>query len=247
MVRSIVFFGLLAGFFIAPPCFLFAQSEPDIHLNSIRHSPYKKKTDTGIQGDSAFLEFVIQKVLDGPQDLIFVANRDLLTPLCIKHCGRTEVIIHDTLKIRKQPVVDIRLKTLPFDSVSHTYTWFEGEDSLIETIDGLPAYGAVFGKPGRMIDSLSVTVGGKKLQVPREAFAGLYDPNLCDNDFFHQPIMAYPSLNGDFLYLYIFGGKDANTYFAKLIFDQKRYLKKIVAEYDDLIRYDALRWDFIGY
>ncbi|MEZ4777273.1 MAG: hypothetical protein R3D00_29120 [Bacteroidia bacterium] len=224
---------------------ILAQQEPAIHLNSIRHSPYKKKTETGVQGDSAFLEFAIRNLLDGQQDLIFISNRDLLRPLCIKHCGSSEVMIHDTLI--GQSEVDIHLKTIPFDSVSHTYTWFEGEDSLVETIDGLPAYGGVYGRPKMMIDSLTVSVGGKQLIVPKEAFADLYDPNLCDSDLFLQPVMAYPSLNEKFLYLYIFGGANANTYFAKLIFDQDRYLKKIVAEYDDLISYDSFRWDFIGF
>ncbi|MEZ4829674.1 MAG: hypothetical protein R3C61_25820 [Bacteroidia bacterium] len=222
-----------------------AQKEPDIHLSSIRHSPYKKVTDAGVQGDSAFLEYAIRNLLDGAQDMIFISNRDLLTPLCVKHCGAAEVIFHDTL--RGGIEVDIHLKTIPFDSTTHTYTWFEGEDSLVETIDGLPAYGALKGKPRQRIDSLVISIDGKVLTIPREAFADLYDPSLCDDGLFLQPAMVYPSLSGKFLYLYIFGGEGVNTYFAKLIFDRDRYLKKIVAEYDDLILFDSFRWDFIGY
>lgn len=222
-----------------------AQQEPDIHLNSIRMSSYKKQADQGVRGDSAFLEFVINNLLERPEDVAFLSNRDLLTPLCIKHCGRSEVIVYDTLKDNR--IVDVHLHTTPFDSVAHTFSYFPGEDSLVEMIDSMPAYGAVYQRPVMMIDSIGIIWGGKSLTVPATAYRDMYDPNLCDSDIFHQPVMAYPSLSGDYLYVYLFGGKGRDSYFAKLIFDQDRYIKKIVTEYQDLVDYDAFRWDFLGY
>ena len=59
--------------------------------------------------------------------------------------------------------------------------------------------------------------------------------------------MGYPSLNGDYFYIYIYGGTGSDTYFAKLIFDKNNYIKKIVTEYADLSQFGALRLGFIGY
>ncbi|MEO0468873.1 MAG: hypothetical protein AAF206_04570 [Bacteroidota bacterium] len=222
--------------FILLPASVLAQEEYETHLASIRASSSQ---------DSAFVEYVIRQLLDGPQDLVFVSNRNLLDGLCVSHCSQQLVEIHDTLA--KGKLVDIKLQTEEFDSAAHQYSYFSGPDSLIETIDGLAAYGSVDAIPRRQISGLSIKWGKRQLEIPQDAFENLYNPNLCQSEIFHQAVMAYPSIDGKYLYVYIYGGQGAGTYFAKLIFDKKRYLKKIVSEYSDLIRYNAFRWEFIGY
>lgn len=235
----------LSKFLLPLLCFLLlgswtslsAQEEPSVHLNSIRYSPN--------QADSLFLEHVLQNLLDGPQDRIFVANRDLLTSMCVNHCSDDRVWIHD--KLDKKRELDIEMTIGAFDSAAHSYTYFEGEDSLRETIDGSPAYGGIFSLPKTEITSFTISIKGKELDVPKEAYANLYNPNLCESEYFRQPIAAYPSLSGKYVYVYVFGGSSSDLYVAKLIFDRKRFIKKIVAEYPDLSDWGAIREDFIGF
>lgn len=214
-----------------------AQSSTDMHINSIRYAPNK--------ADSSFIEHVIQSLLDRPQDVVFLSNRDLLTSLCVSHCSDEELTIHDTLKNGK--IIHMYLRTKAFNPTEHAFSYYPGEDSLIETIDGLPAYGGTYQMPQFSIDSLSVVINGKDLKIPEDAYADLYNPNLCESEFFRQPVAAYPAEEGDYFFLYLYGGSSSDTYFTKLIFNKKRFLKKIIAEYPDLIDHGALREDFIGF
>lgn len=216
---------------------LHAQREADIHLASIRA--------TGVKADSAFMEYVIRRVLDGPQDIAFIANRELLTPLDIGHCSADSLTMIDSLE--DGSTIRMYLRTIPFSPENHTFQYYPGLDSIVEEIDELPAYGAMMGLPGREIDSMYIRWDERDLVIPREAFANLYDPNMCSPDWFRQNIMAFPSLDERYLYVYVFGGESSNMYFAKLIFDRYRYLKKIVTEYADLVDFGVIHEGFIGY
>ncbi|GAB4403177.1 MAG: hypothetical protein OHK0039_02010 [Bacteroidia bacterium] len=225
---------------------LYAQPEADMHLQSIRSSTYR--TADGLAADSAFVEFAIRELLQGPQDIAFISNRNLLSALCLARCGDRRAVIHDTLRQGRKPqIVELAVHLAPFDSAAHRYTYFEGSDSLIETIDGQAAYGAVDRIPRMSIDSLTLHIDGRSVKVPPAAYRDLYDPSLCDSELFRQPIAVYPSLNGRYLYLYLYGGQGAGTYFAKLVFDKNRYLTRILAEYPELYRYGAFRREFIGF
>ena len=162
------------------------QAEHEIHLNSIRNAPFKQKIDGFSIGDSAFIEFVIDNVLERPQDVMFISNRDLLTPLCVKHCALDKVAIYDTLKDNR--IIDVHIEAKEFIAEDHTFTYFEGEDSLIESIDSLPAYGGTFNVPLVYLDTMTVSIGGKEIPVPREAYADLYNPNFCNNELFRQSV-----------------------------------------------------------
>lgn len=230
--------------YVAPA--LRAQDEPAIHLQSIRQSSYRGQNAYGPTGDSAFLEFTMRSLLAGPQDAAFISNRDLLQSLCLAACDSHSVTLHDTIATNGQ-VVAVHLWQEPFVAAAHSYAYFEEDSSLIESIDGEPAYGAGDRLPTWQLDSLSIRWGKRSLKVPPAAWAGLYDPNFCDADLFRRPVAAYPALSGRYLYVYLYGGTGAGTYVAKLIFDQKRYLTRIIAEYPDLRRYEVFREDFIGF
>ncbi|MEO0896412.1 MAG: hypothetical protein AAFY71_08450 [Bacteroidota bacterium] len=222
-----------------------AQAEHELHLATIRGSSFKKETKRGIEGDSAFIEHVIRNILEEPHDVMFVSNRLLLPTLCLSECSETGLIIHDTLGKRKELYIEIF--TRKFDPQRHDIVYEQEENGLIQEIDGLIPYGAVESLPATVIDSISMRLGRRNIPVPKEAYQDLYNPNLCDGGYFKQPLSAFTSMNGDYIYLYLYGGESSGTYFAKLIFDKKRYIKKIVAEYQDLIRYGGIRPDFIGF
>jgi hypothetical protein len=218
------------------PPYLLAQPEPEIHLQHI----------WGRGGaDSMFLTYTLHESLDHPADQRFVADRDLLRPLCVSRCSRDSVIIHDTLPSGE--VMTLALFMQPFDSAGHQWRYFPGPDSLIRSIDSLPAYGAVDQLPSRQLDSLAIQFDGVPLIIPPHAYRCFFEVNLCDYGLFAQPISAFFSLDGQYLYLYLYGGQGAGTFFGKLIFDRSRYLSRIVSEYATLRRYHALRPDFVGY
>jgi hypothetical protein len=223
----------------------FAQKEPGIHLASIRNSSFKPATPQGRGGDSAFLEYVIREVLESPEDIRFVSNRELLTPLCVQYCSEDILVLDDSTKGDK---VKFILKTRPYRPEGKSLTFrVASSDSLISGINGKPAYGAVTQLPEKEIDTLILRINGKPLKVPREAYSDLFNPNMCEFDLFQQGIEGYYSLEGSFLYLYIYGGEGQNLYVAKLIFDRQQYLKKVVVEYPELLRYRVMRETFIGY
>ena len=212
------------------------QEEPRVHIRSILGTS---------SADSLFLRHMLRQGLESSPDRAFVANRDLLRPLCVAVCSADSLVIHDTLS--DGAPFHLALYTRPFEPDSHQYSYFPGADSLIESIDGRPAYGAVDQRPTRQVDSLSVRIGKRHLIVPPAAYASFYEVNLCQLGYFQQPVMAYPSLSEKYLYLYLHGGEGASTYFAKLIFDRERYLTRMVAEYSLLRETGAIRPDFLGF
>ncbi len=241
MRKASLFIGLIQVFAIA----LMGQ-EHQMHLASLRQAPFKQVTKQGIMGDSAFVEYVLTYLLEAPEDEMFISNRELLPALCVSYCSSSEIVIHDTLDKKRK--LDISIRLSPFDSAAHSYLYYEGQERLIKAIDGMQVYGAVDYLPRVQIDSISITWGKRELKIPREAYEDLYDPTTCfSNPIFHQPLSAFLSRDGEYLYVYIYGGRSTGIYFAKLIFDRKRYIKKIVAEYEDLLPYGALRPDFLGF
>jgi hypothetical protein len=215
---------------------LWAQGEPQIHLQSIQARS---------AADSAFLSYTLQHTLAHPGDRQFIANRDLLRSLCVSVCSQDSVIIHDSLA--DGTPLYLALYASAFDPSAHRYQYFPGPDSLLRSIDSLPAYGAVEALPSQRLDSLVIRLDGRPLVIPAEAYRCFYQPNFCQLGLFQQPVAAYPSLDGRYLYLYLYGGQGAGTYFAKLAFDRERYLTHLITEYAALRQHQAFRIDFLGY
>ncbi len=195
--------------------------------------------------DSLFLQMMLDRRLAKSPDQDFITHRDLLDPFCVSICAHDSVVIHDTLADGKAFFLAIYTET--FEPDSHVYEYFPGEDSLIETIDERPAYGAVDQVPATRVDSMVIRLEGRELMIPRSAYRSFYDLNLCQMEYFLQPVMVYPSQDERFFYLYLYGGEGAGTYFAKLVFDHERYLTRIVAEYSILRQSGAIRPEFIGF
>ena len=118
---------------------------------------------------------------------------------------------------------------------------------MLKAIDWHKIFGAVDKLPTTQIDSISMTIGKRQIEIPIDAYRDLFEPNLCEGGYFKQPLEVYSSLDGEYYYMYIFGGESSGTYVAKLIFDKKRFIKKIVAEYEDLIQFGSFRPDFLGF
>jgi len=102
------------------------------------------------------------------------------------------------------------------------------------------------------IKSLTMTVNGQAVKIPKSAFEDLLFPNFCFTELSIKPIQAFVSENREYIYLYIFGEhRDSDkiayntafqySYMAKLIIDlEKGYQSRIVLRGDKLCYYN---WD----
>jgi hypothetical protein len=206
-------------------------------------SPIDRR-DTVFNANRAFLDYTIENLLNRPSDKCFISNRNLLKKLEIISCDTSKVVIEDQLKNGER--CKITILTGEFHIKEHSIE-ANKDSSTIQTIDGQYPFGGRYGIPKIEIKKIEIEVNGVRLKIPTEAYCNFYYPLMCDNYGFHRQIEAYESLNGQYLYLYIYGGNAAGTYFAKLIFDHKEYKSKIASDYYPLSIHGSFRENFIGF
>jgi hypothetical protein len=223
-------------------------AEFEKHSKSIDSTYYPghviDRTDTVFNANKAFLDYTIENLLDKPSDKCFISNRNLLKRLKIVYCDSSKVVIEDQLKNGK--TCEITVLTGEFQVSKHSIET-NMDSSSIKTIDGQYPYGGQYGIPEVEIKKIEIEVNGLKLEIPTKAYSNFYYPLMCDNYGFDRQIEAYESLNGQYIYLYVYGGYAAGTYFAKLIFDHKEYKTKIASDYYPLSIHGSFHKSFIGF
>ncbi|MEM6380131.1 MAG: hypothetical protein AAF705_18200, partial [Bacteroidota bacterium] len=117
----------------------------------------------------------------------------------------------------------------------------------ILSIDGQYPYGGQYVLPEVEIKAIEIEIDGRSIHIPKAAYANLFHPEACVDNYFVRPISAYESLNREYLYLYIYGDQAAGSYFAKLIFDHTSYRTRIISDYGSLSMHGSFRGDFIGF
>lgn len=192
----------------------------------------------------AFVDYAIQNLLEKPTHRCFISNRSLLRQLDISFCDKQKVIIRDSLKTGE--VCEIIMETTRFNPDLHKIKADE-DTSLIESIDNLYPYGGEYGVPYREINKLKIKINNQSLSIPKSSYCNLFDPILCENHGFIRQVEAFESLDGKYIYLYIYGGNAAGTYFSKLVFDKKRFITRIISGYESLSQHGSFREDFIGF
>ncbi len=202
------------------------------------------RTDTVFNANKAFVDYTIEYLLEKPTDSCYISNRNLLNRLKTVSCDSSKIVIEDNLKNGK--VCKITVSTREFQVSKHSIKTNEDSTS-IEEIDGQYPFGGQYGVPEIEIGLIEIEIDGENLKIPRKAYANFFYPIMCDNYRFARQIEAYESLNGEFIYLYVYGGNAAGTYFAKLIFDQKEYKTKIASDYYPLSIHGSFRENFIGF
>ncbi|MDF1694826.1 MAG: hypothetical protein P1U56_03305 [Saprospiraceae bacterium] len=94
--------------------------------------------------------------------------------------------------------------------------------------------------------SLTIKINDKDLQTSLANYQNLYEPEFCNFGGYQRITEAYE--DGDNIYVYIFGGNAADSYFSKLIFDKTNgYVASIVADYESLSKYGCFGSHFIGF
>ncbi len=96
---------------------------------------------------------------------------------------------------------------------------------VVNLIDNIYSYGIDASMPTQEIKSLSVIWNNLKIVIPDSTFANLYQPHIC-----FEPIstQAFISENGKNIYLYICGSDGAGGYSVKFVFDQSKFVTRII-------------------
>tara|TARA_B100000683_G_C12442622_1_gene536783 strand:+ start:60 stop:797 length:738 start_codon:yes stop_codon:yes gene_type:complete len=218
------------------------------HYNSIDSTYHPgqiiDRIDTVFNANKAFVDYTIEHLLEKSADSCFISNRNLLKQLNLVSCDSSKVVIEDRLKNGK--TCKINVSTREFQVSEHSIKANEDSTS-IDKIDGQYPFGGQYGVPKVEIGLIEIEIDGEKLKIPRKAYGNFFYPIMCDNYRFARQIEAYESLDGEFIYLYIYGGNAAGTYFSKLIFDHKEYKTKIASDYYPLSIHSSFRQTFIGF
>lgn len=211
------------------------QIEFKKHLKSIDSTFFPghitDRTDSIFNANRAFVNYTIKNLLENPSDKYFISNRKLLPKLKMINCDSLQIEIKDTLLTGE--ICHMKILTRSFDSR--------------KSINNQFPHGTQYTLPKRDIAEINITINGIPLYIPNNAFNNLFEPTICEEDSFHKKIEAYMSLDGNYLYLYIYGGNAAGTYFSKLIFDKKMYLTRIITDYYSLSIHGSFRDSFIGF
>lgn len=226
-------------------CFSQNCDEFEMHLNSVNYSNSRNRSgDSLYNPDRSFIDYTIQNLLIEPADSCFISNRKLLRKFKTEYCDSSMITIRDDFSDGDQCL--ITLKTEVFEPDKHMINTNE-DSSYVKEIDGQFPFGGQYHIPITNISKLEIKINGNQIKLPDHIYKNLYDPNLCEEDPFMRSIEAYESLDGQFLYLYIFGGNAAGTYFAKLIFNKNEYKTKIISDYYPLSIHGSFRKGFIGF
>lgn len=221
------------------------------HLHSIDTTYYPghilDRTDTVFNANRAFIDYTIKNLLKNSSDKKYISNRTILPKFKQTTCDSVQTKINGTLPTGE--TIEVLIQIGQFDSTKHTISLYKEKDygEAIEKIDGQYPYGGEYGMPNNEIQIFSVKVNGKQLKIPKTAYQNLFAPNICNDLHFYRKIESYSSMDGQYIYIYIYGGNAASTYFAKLIFNKEKYLTKLVADYYSLSIHGSFRDSFIGY
>jgi hypothetical protein len=210
------------------------------HLNSIRKNERKTSSECVVE-DSTFLDYAMNRIIK-PEEIVFISDRNLLSSIPITSCTEESITMAGK---NGRKTIAINIKMIDFDTTVNKVSWNENDE--ITSINGEEAYGSTYDLPMKKIESIEIIFGCDTLNIAESSYSNLYNPNTCENSGFTKGIMAYQSLNGDYLYLYIIGGNGADTYFSKLIFNHKKHISTWVADYYPLSCYGCFRKDFIGF
>lgn len=182
-----------------------------------------------------------------PGDTIYIQDRKQLYKLGGFTCDSTTASF--TYPTQKGDTVVIAFKTQKFDAKKHTfplddtvfkYIHNEKRIDYIQArneIDGEYAYGTDFNIPQIEFQFIEIVWGKRWLEIPAQASKNLFEPHLCKP---YIPIEAYVTNDGKLLYIYVHGSDGAGSYTAKLIFNRKGYVTRIINTNEMSTGYDFL-------
>lgn len=186
-------------------------------------------------------------ILQAPGDSIYVQDRGALEELFGSTCTTNEVRYYSSAKSSELFQISIKTKkflpSLHFVQLTDTvFVMNHGKkkaESVIQKnfIDSVKAYGIDGEMPKEEFSTFIILRGYSKVQIPRSAYSDLYNIHLCENN---KAPEAYITSDNKYLYIYMHGGEGKNAYAVKFIFDNKKYLTRIVNTHHCLKDFDFM-------
>jgi len=186
-------------------------------------------------------------LLQAPGDSIYIQDRGALEELFGSTCTKSGVRYYSAAK--SSELFQISIKTKVFSPSVHVmqltdtvYTISHGKkkiDSIQHKnwIDSTFAYGIHGGIPKEEFSTFIILRGFVKVQIPKSAYADLYNIHLCENN---KAPEAYITSDNKYLYIYMHGGEGKNAYAVKFIFDNEKYLTRIINTHHCLKDFDFI-------
>lgn len=222
--------------------------EYETHMKSfrsnVREREFLERKDCVVNVYSHFIKHTI-KYFAIDTTKYFISDRNLLSKKKNTICSEKHIQFLDTLKNGDSLIVDIHFEA--FNNTKHT---FEKDDNgFNKSIDGMIPYGGQYNMPTEQIASISITINDEHINIPEKAFMNLYFIDKCKYGpgNFSRPIEVYESINGDYIYVYFYGGEASDTWFGKLIFDREKYRGQIISDYGSLSIHGSFGEHFMGF
>ncbi|HLP51277.1 MAG TPA: hypothetical protein VK154_10365 [Chitinophagales bacterium] len=185
--------------------------------------------------------------LEKPGDTIYIQDRKKLFKLAGYTCNSEQSSF--TSKTQFDDTIVICFKTRKFNAADHkvdlndtVFKYIHNEKRIDyfkgkNLIDGEYAYGIDGNEPRVEFHFIEIIWGKHWLEIPEKAYKNLFDAHLCKN---YIPVEAYITNNGKLLFVYFHGSDGAGAYTAKLVFNRKRYVTRVINTSEMSIGYDFL-------
>jgi hypothetical protein len=172
--------------------------------------------------------------LVNPADSVYVMDRKPLERIAGIKCNGKVFMINSTAKNGDK--IEIKIEKGDFEPMKHQIYL---NDTIPEIVNGRKLYNMLkvknlidnrysYGIDGTMprseIKSLAIKWNEINLSIPDSSFSNLYQPHLCLD---YLPVEVYLFKN-EFLFIYISGSDAAGSYSVKFVFDNKKYLTRII-------------------
>lgn len=78
----------------------------------------------------------------------------------------------------KKDTIEVIIKESKFEKSRHSFKYVKLYPDQIELIDNKQYWGLDGGMPTRQFESISIRLGSTKIELPKKAFQGLFEPNI---------------------------------------------------------------------
>jgi hypothetical protein len=223
-------------------CSLFGQNIN--HVDSLhKRSRCFRNGDPNCQFN--IIDLACEKFVD-KSDFHHITDYSLLQKLKVVKRATNEFCVRDT--INTSEIIEVQIKTSVFNPKEHEISYLKY--GSVDSVDGQEAhYGDTIPfYPLHKFEEFIIKFNGKALSIPKEAYANLFDPHITKSSFrWDFGFNFYYDAQSELLHLYIEGGNVSGTYFSKLVFNKKGFVKKYILDYYYLSTYGCFRRGFTGF
>lgn len=215
------------------------------HISYIKNNSKIRELDGEELKPRYFIDYIIENQIEKPEYSKYITDRNLLRKLKVEICTENHILIKDTLL--NGNLCEIEVYAGEFIEAEHQVKFRNNSKDYkdYETVDGKLPYGGFYGKINRDLKSLSIKINNNPINTDINSYSNIYEPNFCSSKSFYKGIQAYE--DDDNIYIYVTGGNAADTYFGKIVFNQRGFITSILIDYVPLSMYGSFHSGFIGF